>query len=81
MDEERDPASTGSALRGPSELAPSSGTNDHTGAGQQRVDKTRLGRDGPSLPSIDRVTAAAIRESNRNRLQPPDHRGGGWTVP
>ena len=35
-----------------------------------RVDKTRLGRDGPSLPSIDRVTAAArdglaaaIRES------------------
>ena len=24
-----------------------------------RVDKTRLGRDGPSLPSIDRVTAAA----------------------
>ena len=24
-----------------------------------RVDKTRLGRDGPSSPSIDRVTAAA----------------------
>ena len=33
-----------------------------------RVDKTRLGRDGPSSPSIDRVTAAAELDAARDGL-------------